>query len=79
MDLRMKQDFQERWRKYFGEAELPLTFWYADQPGAAEAVEPPKDHRCFLTDLKKVREGAGDLHLKRETEITPSAAIWPAV
>lgn len=58
MDLRMKEDFQERWRKYFGEAELPLTFWYADQPGAAEAVEPPKDHRCFLADLKKVREGA---------------------
>jgi len=58
MDMGLKRDFQERWKKYFGDAELPVTFWYTDEPGAAEAVTPPKEHRCFLADLRKVREGA---------------------
>ncbi len=57
MDMRQKQVFLERWRKYFGGAELPITFWYTDDGGVADGVQPPKDHRCFLADLAKVRQG----------------------
>ena len=57
MDKRLKQDFLELWRKYFGGAELPITFWYTDDEGVAERAEPPKDHRCFLADLAKIRQG----------------------
>jgi hypothetical protein len=57
MEKRLKEDFLDRWTRYFGGAELPVTCWYADDPGEAEGVEPPKDHRCFLADLAKVRAG----------------------
>ena len=58
MDLRRKVDFLDRWKKYFGgEVELPVTFWYTDDEGVADRAEPPKDHRCFLVDLTKIRQG----------------------
>ena len=57
MDRRRKEEFQARWKKYFGGAELPIACWYTDDEGAAERAEPPKGHRCFLADLKRVREG----------------------
>lgn len=57
MDAGMKERFLERWRKYFGGAELPIAFWYTDDERAAERAEPSKSHRCFLADLAKVRGG----------------------
>jgi len=57
MDMKLKEDFLERWKKYFGGAELPITCWYTDSEAAADGVEPPKGHRCFLADLAKVRQG----------------------
>jgi hypothetical protein len=30
MDIRLKEDFLNRWKKYFGGAELPITCWYTD-------------------------------------------------
>lgn len=57
MDMSLKERFLERWKKHFGGAELPITCWYADDEGAADRAEPPKGHRCFLADLKKVRQG----------------------
>lgn len=57
MDMALKKQFIAQWRKYFGEAELPLAFWYTDREDAAEGVKAPKAHRCFLADLAKVRQG----------------------
>ena len=57
MDMGRKADFLERWKKYFGGEELPVTFWYTDDEGVADGAEPPKDHRCFLADLTKIRQG----------------------
>ncbi len=57
MDRRRREDFQERWKKYFGGEDLPIAFWYTDDEGVADGVEPPKNHRCFLADLAKVRQG----------------------
>ncbi len=57
MDMRLKEDFLVRWKKYFGGAELPIVFYYSSDEGAAEGVGPPKGHRCFLADLAKIRQG----------------------
>ncbi|HEX2768474.1 MAG TPA: DUF169 domain-containing protein [Geobacteraceae bacterium] len=57
MDMRRKEDFLNRWRKYFGGAELPITCWYTHDEGAADRAEPAKGHRCFLADLAKIRKG----------------------
>ena len=58
MEMRRKEDFLKRWKKYFGGAELPIVCWYTDNEGSAERAEPPKDHRCFFADLKNSRQGA---------------------
>ncbi len=57
MDMRLKAYFLERWKKYFGGAELPVTCWYTDDERAAERAKPPAGHRCFLSDMEKVRQG----------------------
>jgi hypothetical protein len=57
MDMRRKEDFLDRWGKYFGGAELPITCWYTDDEGAADGAEPAKGHRCLIADLAKIRKG----------------------
>ena len=57
MDIRLIEDFLNRWKKYFGGAELPITCWYTEDEGAAERAEPAKGHRCFIADLAKIRKG----------------------
>lgn len=45
--------FIRNYRKSFGEAELPLVFWYDSSPKPA----PVKSSGCFLRELNRVREG----------------------
>lgn len=57
MNLHDKQEFLRLWNKYFVGAELPLTFQYMENPGAAERVKPATGHRCIFADLSRVRGG----------------------
>jgi uncharacterized protein (DUF169 family) len=58
MDLTLKDRFIVLWKKYFGGAELPLTFYYTDQKGSGELVQAPlTDHQCVIGVLSKVRKG----------------------
>lgn len=57
MDINIKEKFLRRWRKYFNDAELPITFYYSDRDDGVEAAKPPSGHRCFIGDLAKVRKG----------------------
>lgn len=57
MDMKLKEDFQEKWKKYFNEADLPITFYYTDQVKGAEPVKPPTGHRCIMADFVKIRKG----------------------
>lgn len=66
METGRKEDFLERWRKYFGGAELPIACWYADDAGPVGRAEPPRGHRCVLADLQRVRQGA-DLRFDLES------------
>jgi hypothetical protein len=57
MDLDLRDRVLERWRRHFGGAELPLVFYYTDDPDRAEAAPAPRDHECLLAPLARVRHG----------------------
>ena len=57
MNMNIKKLFLENWKKYFNNAELPITFYYSNEIYDAELVPPPSGHRCVIGDLIKVRKG----------------------
>ncbi len=57
MDIEIKEEFLSRWRKYFGSADLPIVFFYTDEPGPIEQAPPAKSHHCLICDLARVRAG----------------------
>lgn len=58
MKQEFKQAFAEGFAKYFPGAELPVTFFYADDPPRGIQPEPKsKSWRCFISDLARVRKG----------------------
>ncbi len=58
MDMNVKQKFLTLWKKYFNDAELPITFYYTDETGHGELVKPGSEPRCVIGALVKVRDGA---------------------
>lgn len=57
MNLALKEKFLALWKKYFNSAPLPITFYYTDEAGRAEAVKPGSVPRCIIGALVKVRDG----------------------
>lgn len=57
MELKLKDQFIALWEKYFGEAELPIVFFYAEGTAGAEKNEKPKGRSCLICELAKVRNG----------------------
>ena len=57
MDAAFKNKFLTLWKKYFNDAELPITFYYTDEEGHAEAVKPGSVPRCIIGGLVKVQKG----------------------
>ena len=60
MDDQLKQDFLEKWDRYFPGAELPLTFFYSNDRSGAELVvhqENSQSHNCIILDLARARKG----------------------
>lgn len=57
MDMAIKDTFSLLWRKYFKNAELPISFYYTDEEGHAERVKPGSVSRCLIGALSQVREG----------------------
>jgi uncharacterized protein (DUF169 family) len=66
MDIEIKEKFISQWEKYFNGAELPITFYYTDQPRGAEAAKPSSGHRCIFADLCRVITGKS-LYLDAES------------
>jgi hypothetical protein len=52
-----KQQFIDRWEKYFPGAALPIAFYYADTPGNEEVSRIKEGQQCFIGDLLAVRQG----------------------
>lgn len=57
-----KDRFIENFRNAFGYHELPIVFWYSQQPIA----EATKTRGCFIKNLKVAREG-GTISLNNDT------------
>jgi uncharacterized protein (DUF169 family) len=57
MKTELKEKFLMLWKKYFGNAELPITFYYSTSDGGAERAEKPKSRSCIICELAKVRNG----------------------
>ncbi len=57
MDLKLKEGFIALWKRFFGETEFPITFYYTDEEGHAELVKPGSVHRCVIAALSLVRQG----------------------
>ena len=55
MDEMLKQRFVAQWQKYFPGAELPITWYYTDQPSEPQATSGSE--HCLIGHLKSVREG----------------------
>lgn len=57
MNTDLKEQFMILWKKYFGNAELPITFWYTEGDGGAEHAIRQKGRSCLICELLKVRNG----------------------
>jgi len=57
MDIKVKDKFLTLWKKYFGNAELPITFYYTGKEGNAEMASSKSLSRCIIGALKEVRNG----------------------
>ena len=66
MDLQLKNKFTALWKKYFADAELPITFYYSNNPENIDPVKPPTGHSCIIGALSRVRKGA-DLCFKNSS------------
>jgi uncharacterized protein (DUF169 family) len=58
MDERVKSRFLDVWERYFTGAELPLGWFYTDDPGRGDPPAPGKSARCVVSALRAAREGA---------------------
>jgi len=57
MDEATRDNFITKWGRYFGNAALPITFYYTDKEGRAEPAKPGSGHRCIIAALQNVRKG----------------------
>jgi hypothetical protein len=51
MDIKLKENFIVLWEKYFGNAELPIVFYYSDFENDAEIVAKSEKWSCFIGEL----------------------------
>jgi uncharacterized protein (DUF169 family) len=58
MNIGLKERFLVLWKRYFGEAELPIIFYYTDGDGGAEKVPKAREWSCLICELARVRNGA---------------------
>jgi hypothetical protein len=57
MNATFKEKFLTLWKKYFNNAEPPISFYYTDKPVSAEAVKAGSGPRCIIGALVKVQRG----------------------
>jgi uncharacterized protein (DUF169 family) len=57
MNLELKETFLFSWNKYFGNAGLPIVFYYTYADGGAYWAEKPRGWSCIICELAKVRSG----------------------
>jgi hypothetical protein len=58
LDIQLKERFSYLWRKYFNDAELPITFYYTDGKGNVDLVKSGSIPRCIIAAMANVRKGS---------------------
>jgi uncharacterized protein (DUF169 family) len=57
MNMAIKNQFIALWKKYFNQAELPVTFFYSQKEEKTELVKPGSAARCIIGAMTEVRNG----------------------
>ncbi len=57
VDQQLKQSFTHQWSKYFNGADLPITYFYTDNPDDVDVQASQTVDRCLIGNLNRVREG----------------------
>jgi uncharacterized protein (DUF169 family) len=57
MNIEFKNHFIQQWEKYFNNADLPITFYYTDEPGNTKVISSYGKWNCLICELQKVRSG----------------------
>jgi uncharacterized protein (DUF169 family) len=57
MDLNLKKSFLAKWESYFPGIDLPIAFYYTDDPGDTRRASLPTGRHCIICDLAIVRSG----------------------
>jgi uncharacterized protein (DUF169 family) len=57
MNIQFRDRFIDLWNKYFGDSDLPITFYFSNGDGGAKYLEPTKNWSCLICELVKVRNG----------------------
>jgi hypothetical protein len=57
MDQHFLEHFTNLWGKYFPGAELPITYYYTDQPAPQDIKASENVNRCLIGNLNRVRQG----------------------
>ncbi len=57
MDQFIFRHFMDQWDKYFATAELPIAYYYTDNPRQEEIEASQNIARCLIGNLNRVREG----------------------
>jgi uncharacterized protein (DUF169 family) len=57
MNIELRDSFLSLWKKHFGNADLPITFYYSYNDGSAQWAEKPRGWSCTVCELAKVRSG----------------------
>lgn len=53
----LKQQFAEKWERFFRSASLPICLFYTNDEQQAEPVKPYPGMHCLIRDLARVRAG----------------------
>ena len=57
MDASFKDNFITKWKKYFNDSELPITFYYTNEVVGADVAKPGSTTRCVIGALAGIRKG----------------------
>jgi uncharacterized protein (DUF169 family) len=57
MDAKLKENFMVLWKRFFGDEELPITFYYTNEEGHADLVASGSVPRCVIAALSLIRNG----------------------
>jgi len=57
MNIEVRDHFIHQWKKYFNNADLPITFYYTNDPGNATLMPSSGRWNCLICELQRVRSG----------------------